>query len=374
MLNPKPRHLPDLDLRERGDLNSCRICDQCESRNPDHRRPRDSRFKEEARRSEHHKSARVLELRRASNAVKTSVAMQYLPFAPSSNDHRDLRADFRIALNRTTIAPSPSGEIAREGIAAMAGLRDRPLMRDALLAGGVIAASAVAALIALDPGAVPRPHFGFVASISEHADSAGSASGAVKSKATSHAVHAVPAASALPKQIGFGPPSKETKAGDTPLVMMVPDLPHQNSESPPPSGVWNDQGSAAPVNGSNSQPPPAIAMSAVGGISAPPISPTGSLPSAPASSTNLTSPSNPVAPPTQPSVAPHPGFVLLSGGQGNGQFALASAELFDPASSAFAAASSMKDARADHTATALPSGKILIAGGEGASGTRAIVG
>ncbi len=241
-------------------------------------------------------------------------------------------------------------------------------MRDALLAGGVIAASAIAALIALDPGAVPRPHFGFVASVSEHADSAGSASGAVKSKATSHVLHAVPAASALPKQIGFGPPSKETKAGDAPLVMMVPDLPHQNSESPPPSGVWNDQGSAAPVSGSNSQPPPAIAMSAVGGISAPPISPTGSLPSAPASSANLTSPSNPVAPATQPGVAPHPGFVLLSGGQGNGQFALASAELFDPASSAFAAASSMKDARADHTATALPSGKILIAGGEGSSG------
>ena len=69
-----------------------------------------------------------------------------------------------------------------------------------------------------------------------------------------------------------------------------------------------------------------------------------------------------------PSVAPHPGFVLLSGGQGNGQFALASAELFDPASNAFAAASSMKDAREDHTATVLPSGKILVAGGEGASG------
>jgi hypothetical protein len=242
-------------------------------------------------------------------------------------------------------------------------------MRDALLAGGVIAASAVAALIALDPGAVPRPHFGFVASISEHADSADSASGAVKSKATTHASHAVPAASALPKQIGFGPPSQETKASDAPLVMMVPDLPRENSESPPPSGVWNDQGSAAPVSGSNSQPPAAIAMSAVGGISAPPISPTGSSPASPASSNNLAPPSNPGGPPSHPSVAPHPGFVLLSGGQGNGQFALASAELFDPASSAFAAASSMKDARADHTATALPSGKILIAGGDGASGS-----
>ena len=242
-------------------------------------------------------------------------------------------------------------------------------MRDALLAGGVIAASAVAALIALDPGAVPRPHFGFVAPISERSDSAGTASGSAKSSATTPTRHAVPAASALPKQIGSEPPSKETKAGDATMVMMVPDLPHDNSEASPPSGVWNDQGSAAPINGNNSQPPPALAMSAVGGISAPPISPTGSSPSAPASSNNFAPASNPSAPPTQPSVAPHPGFVLLSGGQGNGQFALASAELFDPASSAFAAASSMKDAREDHTATALPSGKILIAGGAGASGS-----
>jgi len=249
----------------------------------------------------------------------------------------------------------------------MAGLRDRPLMRDALLAGGVIAASAVAALIALDPGAVPRPHFGFVASVSEHADSADSASAAVKSKATTHANHAGPVASALPKQIGFGPPSKETKANDATMVMLVPDLPHDNSE-PPPSGVWNDQGSAAPVSGNNSQPSQAIAMSAVGGVSAPPISPTGALPSSPASSNNLAPSSNPSAPPSHASVAPHPGFVLLSGGQGNGKFALASAELFDPAKSAFAVASSMKDARADHTATALPSGKILVAGGEGSSG------
>ncbi len=60
--------------------------------------------------------------------------------------------------------------------------------------------------------------------------------------------------------------------------------------------------------------------------------------------------------------------MLLAGGQGNGQFALSSAELFDPAKNAFAAASSMKDARTDHTATVLPGGKILVAGGEGATG------
>ena len=250
----------------------------------------------------------------------------------------------------------------------MAGLRDRPLMRDALLAGGVIAASAIAALIALDRGPLTRPRFGFVGSVPEHSDSIVSASGPIKSRATTHAGHAVPAASALPKQIGFAPPPEKTKAGDTTMVMLVPDLPRANPESQPPSGVWNDQGSAAPVSGNNSQPLPAIAMSAVGGISAPSISPTGALPSAPASSNNLAPPSNPSGPATHRSVAPHSGFVLLSGGQGNGRFALASAELFDPAKSAFAAASSMKDARADHTATALPSGKILVAGGEGSSG------
>jgi galactose oxidase-like protein len=241
------------------------------------------------------------------------------------------------------------------------------MMRDALLAGGVIAASAVAALIALDPGPLTRPHFGFVAPVSERSDSAGSASGSVKSHATTHVRHAVTDADALPKQIGFAPPSKKTKTTDATMVMLVPDLPHDNSE-PPPSGVWNDQGSAAPVGGNNSQPSQAIAMSAVGGISAPPISPTGALPASPASSNNLAPPSSPSAPPSHASVAPHPGFVLLSGGQGNGQFALASAELFDPAKSAFAAASSMKDARENHTATALPSGKVLIAGGEGLTG------
>jgi len=241
------------------------------------------------------------------------------------------------------------------------------MMRDALLAGGVIAASAVAALIALDPGPLTRPHFGFVAAVSERSDSAGSSSGSVKSHATTHVRHAATDTGALPKQIGFGPSSKKTKTSDATMVMLVPDLPHDNSE-PPPSGVWNDQGSAAPVSGNNSQPSQAIAMSAVGGISAPPISPTGALPASPASSSNPAPPSSPSAPPSHASVAPHPGFVLLSGGQGNGQFALASAELFDPAKSAFAAASSMKDAREGHTATALPSGKVLIAGGEGLTG------
>ena len=258
----------------------------------------------------------------------------------------------------------------------MAGLRDRPLIRDALLAGGVIAASAVAALIALDRGAVPRHLFGFVASVSERSEDVGSASGVAKSRTATHVRHAADAASARQQQIGFGPPESKKKSKDMTVVVMVPDLPHENPEPPPQSsGVWNDQGSAAPVTGGNSQPPGPIALSAVGGVSAPLTSPTGgSLPSAPASSGNgvnapAVSNSGGGTPPVgHRDAAPHPGFVLLAGGQGNGQFALASAELFDPSKNAFAAASSMKDAREDHTATVLPGGKILVAGGEGASG------
>jgi Galactose oxidase, central domain len=254
----------------------------------------------------------------------------------------------------------------------MAALRDRPLIRDALLAGGVIAASAVAALIALDRGPGARPHFGFAISTPEHSDAAAAPSRAGTSSVAKHVRNASVPAKALPKQIGFGPPSPKAKPSDATVVMMVPDLPRENNPEPPPSGVWNDQGSAAPVSGSNAQAPGPIALSAVGGISAPLTSPTGaSLPSSPAASSSGINPgtaSNPGAPPTQHSVAPHPGFVLLAGGQGNGQFALASAELFDPAVNAFSAASSMVDAREDHTATVLPSGQILIAGGEGSSG------
>ncbi|MGC2495258.1 kelch repeat-containing protein [Candidatus Binatus sp.] len=256
----------------------------------------------------------------------------------------------------------------------MAGLSDRPLIRDALLAGGIIAASAVAALIALDRGPAPRPHFGFVAPATAHSEGAGSSSGFAKSSAPTHERHAPPAAPALPRQIGFGPPKSKEKPGDTTVVVMVPDLPRENPQPPPSSGGWNDQGSAGPVTDNNLQPAGPIAMSAVGGISAPLTSPAGSsLPTSPAASSGginsppASSPSGGGAP-AHPDAAPHSGFVLLAGGQGNGQFALASAELFDPSKNAFAAASSMKDAREDHTATVLPGGKILIAGGVGASG------
>lgn len=59
------------------------------------------------------------------------------------------------------------------------------------------------------------------------------------------------------------------------------------------------------------------------------------------------------------------GTVLVAGGEDSGQ-ALASAEIFDPATSTFHATGSMTTARAAATAQPLPDGRVLIVGGEAA--------
>ena len=57
------------------------------------------------------------------------------------------------------------------------------------------------------------------------------------------------------------------------------------------------------------------------------------------------------------------GKVLVAGGLGDGDVALASAELYDPASGTWAATGSLPTPLQAHTATLLPNGKVLVAGG-----------
>jgi hypothetical protein len=57
------------------------------------------------------------------------------------------------------------------------------------------------------------------------------------------------------------------------------------------------------------------------------------------------------------------GKVLMAGGFTGDENSLASAEIFDPATNSFSSAGNMSAARAGHSATLLPNGKVLIAGG-----------
>ena len=62
------------------------------------------------------------------------------------------------------------------------------------------------------------------------------------------------------------------------------------------------------------------------------------------------------------------GKVLVAGGIDMGLNALASAELYDPATGTWSATGSLKTPREFDTATLLPSGKVLIVGGTDSKG------
>jgi N-acetylneuraminic acid mutarotase len=66
------------------------------------------------------------------------------------------------------------------------------------------------------------------------------------------------------------------------------------------------------------------------------------------------------------------GKVLAAGGFGSASF-LASAELYDPASATWSATANMGTARASHTATLLPVGKVLVVGGLNAGGASGVL-
>lgn len=63
------------------------------------------------------------------------------------------------------------------------------------------------------------------------------------------------------------------------------------------------------------------------------------------------------------------GRVLVAGGNGASAAALSTAEVYDPTSGTWSATGPMNNARAGHTATLLPSGLVLVSGGTGTAST-----
>jgi len=224
----------------------------------------------------------------------------------------------------------------------------------------------------MDRSPRPRPHIGTVAAAHTESKPEGSA----PSNALGHKRHAAPDAK-LASQSSNSTTHKKKKADDMTMFVMVPDLPQENSATAnPPTGVWSDQGSAGAVNGPNGNPQAGglVSMASIGGQSLPLTSPTGQpaggLPVSPGGGNLPVVPNPGGAPPPigQPNLSSHVGFVMLAGGQGKGKFALASVQLYDPVNAIFVGSSPMKQARTDHTATALPGGKILVVGGNDALG------
>jgi len=60
---------------------------------------------------------------------------------------------------------------------------------------------------------------------------------------------------------------------------------------------------------------------------------------------------------------PNAGKVLVAGGQGAGVFLVPAAEIYDPATGTWSPTGSMAIAREGTSATRLPDGRVLVAGG-----------
>jgi hypothetical protein len=248
----------------------------------------------------------------------------------------------------------------------MSSSKDRPLMRDAILAGVIIAVGGISALIALDSKPVSRSHADAIAPPEESPRPHGPASSTL-----TIARHPASELSASSQQSTDAAKPKKKKSDDMTLVVMVPDLPRETT-NPPATGIWSDQGSPGPMTG-NSGPAGLVALSSTTGQPSLPLtSPSGSTGSG-ANGGGNDSPGIgglPGAPPVgQPAAGISlAGFVLITGGQSSGKFALAAAELYDPKAATFSAASPMHVARTDHTATMLAGARILVAGGVNAEG------